>query len=591
MPVSIENLNKEVYDVLRSRGYDPIPLDSKGQQDIDIQESDVFRFTFNEDGNEVGTGWVTVEGKEIVFYIGDDLSDNDAFLNFLQFMKRWSQRKLLGFKITNKDHLTSDMKKRTSMKNKEQLGEGYHPMGKKASFNDSVPQVKIILQHTRQIEEGEQRFRNIAKIFVENTNGERFLVPTIRPGIARVYARHVAEGGTPYDEKGKHITSLVEEYTKMAGFVRATRNGQFNESAQRLVTEAVNHYQNLRETLSRMTSHRGYNNYFENYTPVLNEETDDNTSLNELFVQETLDPRIESVMPILKRLNKNLSEMSEVKALEEWVDSLTEVEDATTKTLAEPAEKMLEGIDDLKDSLHASVMRRIMMQHPDLLKDLDNLEMAIDDAVSWFVGDGLEEVGSSDISAIVKDVAQRMEERHADINEAPGAETLAHNQSTEKSNLKAFDLDEETRIEKVKKELDSDKKKSFRNRDIQDFLNLFGKGVGIAEGFTSSQEVADQIIDSLGGEVELTSDDIYRAVEEYQNMMDSPHKLDVDEVVQIVMDKMNMTELEEDLDANQKRAGQLGPTEKVGPKGAVGKLVGASESVELDQLKALSGIK
>lgn len=34
----------------------------------------------------------------------------------------------------------------------------------------------------------------------------------------------------------------------------------------------------------------------------------------------------------------------------------------------------------------------------------------------------------------------------------------------------------------------------------------------------------------------------------------------------------------EDLDANQKRAGQLGPTEKVGPKGAVGKLVGANES-------------
>jgi hypothetical protein len=30
----------------------------------------------------------------------------------------------------------------------------------------------------------------------------------------------------------------------------------------------------------------------------------------------------------------------------------------------------------------------------------------------------------------------------------------------------------------------------------------------------------------------------------------------------------------ENLDADQKRAGQLGPTEKVGPKGAVGKLVG-----------------
>lgn len=56
--------------------------------------------------------------------------------------------------------------------------------------------------------------------------------------------------------------------------------------------------------------------------------------------------------------------------------------------------------------------------------------------------------------------------------------------------------------------------------------------------------------------------------------------------------------MEEDLDANQKRAGQLGPTEKVGPKGAVGKLVGGEsaepkdEMVEdIDQIIKLSGIK
>jgi hypothetical protein len=95
--------------------------------------------------------------------------------------------------------------------------------------------------------------------------------------------------------------------------------------------------------------------------------------------------------------------MSEVKALEEWADSLTEVEDETTKTLAEPAEEMLD--------------------------------------------------------------------------EAPGAETLAHNDSTEKSNLKAFDL---------------------------------------AEGFSDSRDVADQIIDSIGGEEGLTLDDVYNAISEYQ---------------------------------------------------------------------------
>ena len=49
----------------------------------------------------------------------------------------------------------------------------------------------------------------------------------------------------------------------------------------------------------------------------------------------------------------------------------------------------------------------------------------------------------------------------------------------------------------------------------------------------------------------------------------------------------------EDLDANQKRVGQLGPYEKVGPQGAVGKLVGG-ESIregqeDLDTIKRLLG--
>jgi hypothetical protein len=485
MPVNYDTLNRELHELLRSRNYDPISLDSKGDPTDDVEEADVFRFHFKDEetGDKINA-WATVEGNNLVLYIDDKFTEHKDFETFAHFLKRWSQRKLLGFDVSNKDRLLGDMKKRTVMNKKENMLEGYHPMGKKASYSDNVPEVKIILQHTRQIEEGEQRFRNIAKIFVENLEGERFLLPTNRPGLARVYARHIAEGGTPYDDKGRHITTLVEEYSQMAGFVRATRNGQFNESALALVNEGLNHYNTLRMTLQGMASHRGYNKYFESYTPVLNEETDDDISLNELFVQETLDPRIENVMPILKRLSKNVTEMTAVKELDEWAESITEVEDETTKTLAEPADEMLD--------------------------------------------------------------------------EAPGAMSLKHNQDTEKSNLKAFDLDEEGIIDKVKK-VGSKVFDKLGGGSDEDLLKDLQKKAGIpqraqhgkpnmakekevSEGFSPSQEVADQIIDSIGGESDLTSDDVYRAVEEYQNMMDNPHKLDTDEVVQIVMDRLNVSD-------------------------------------------------
>jgi hypothetical protein len=70
-----------------------------------------------------------------------------------------------------------------------------------------------------------------------------------------------------------------------------------------------------------MRGSRGYNAYFESWSPPLMEDENDDT-INELFVQETMDPRIESVMPILSRLHKNVVEISEVGILESWADNV-----------------------------------------------------------------------------------------------------------------------------------------------------------------------------------------------------------------------------------------------------------------------------
>jgi hypothetical protein len=548
MPVSNETLNRELYDILRSRNYDPVGLDASGDPTDDTENADVFRFQLDdEETGEKITAWATIEGRYLVLYMDNKLVQHKDFEPLTTFLRRWSQRKTLLFKTSNRDRLLGDMKKRAVMNKKEQVLEGYHAMGRKASYNDAIPQVKIVLQHTRQLEEGEQRFRNIARIFVENLEGERFLLPTNRPGLARVYARHIAEGGTPYDDKGRHITTLVEEYQKMAGFVRATKNGQFNESALALVNEGLKHYNDLRMTLQGMASHRGYNNYFESYTPVLNEESEDDTSLNELFVQETLDPRIESVMPILKRLSKNINEMSAVKELEEWAQSITEVEDETTKTLAVPADEMLD--------------------------------------------------------------------------EAPGAETLAHNDATEKSNLKAFDLAEGPADEPVEPDMDADDK---RFDDVDEGYTVT-KGIDTEryqarpglEGPFSAKNGKVVYYDKVEGKYYDPDTDMYIDHEDWQAMneqgvVDTLKKVGKKVVdymapsdeellkqlqksagipkhaqhgkprMAIPKDEIKEEDMEEGLDANQKRVGQLGPTEPVGKneKNLRGKLVGASESVE-----------
>ena len=584
MAQDTENFNKELYNLLKVRGYEPVPLDSKNQRVPASQAADVIQFTFIKDGEDYGKVWLTIdEAKNVIVYYDEEqqkspsgktpgVEYDDSWTGFLKHVKNWAQRRQLSFELLNKDRLSDDMRQRDYYKMKEKVAEGYYPMGKKASYNDAVPNVKIVLQHNRALEEGEQRYRNVAKIYLENVDGERFLAPTNRPGIARVYARHIAEGGVPNDDRWNHIKSICEDYTKMAGFVRATRNGQFNESAQELVTEGINHYNGLRETLSKMTGHRGYQAYFESWTPALMENEGDE-SINELFVQETMDPRIESAMPILSRLRKPVVEMSEVDTLAEWADTIISEKldmDSTTKTMAVPADKMLD--------------------------------------------------------------------------EAPGAATLAHNQSTEKSNLKAFDLEEGDVVPFKKKDDEDDddgipsiedfeqeEKHRNRKRTPANDVNEMDKspeanpysGQGHRKG------------DDHAGKTQHTAKMMAakQAVKAARKALDKAFKGDVDEnfismapqavaeeeveesalqaylgkkkygekgmkalqqagrdgaskekmaSIRAKHDKLDEVQVEEDLDANQKRVGQLGPTEKV-KNNNIGKLVGANESTEIPE--------
>jgi hypothetical protein len=355
MPIQNDSLNRKLYDLLNARGYNPVPRDSdvsNAGKTVPPEEADVFKFTFKQGKDDIDDAWVTIDGAQnLTLYYDQELANkasertpgtqfDDSWYGLLNHLKKWSHSRQLSFKLEPKEKIDSDMAQRTYMKKKEQIAEGYYPMGKTASYSDAVPTVKIILQHSRQIQEGEQRYRNVSKIFLENAEGERFLSPTNKPGLAQVYARHLAEGGVPNDERWNHLKSLCEEYSQMAGFVRAVRNNQFNESAQRLVNEGLNHYQGLRESLSKLRGSRGYNTYFESWTPALMEtEGDDQTNLNELFVQETLDPRIESVIPILNKLSKNLGEMKEVSELAEWADSLIESPGAETLAHNQATEK------------------------------------------------------------------------------------------------------------------------------------------------------------------------------------------------------------------------------------------------------------
>ena len=85
---------------------------------------------------------------------------------------------------------------------------------------------------------------------------------------------------------------------------------------------------------------------------------------------------------------------------------------------------------DSVDAVASSITRRIMMQHTDLLSKYGPVKVmaAIDDVAEFAGGDGLDEIGSSDVSIWTKQVIQDLEAGHYDrlesVQEAEGEDVV-----------------------------------------------------------------------------------------------------------------------------------------------------------------------
>jgi len=649
MPTNTESLNRELFRLLSK--YKPKPLDAEGKATPVPDEADVFKFEFTKDGEDYGTVYVTLdEDRVLTVYFGDDVSDSpgdktpgldydDSWSGLLHQLSSWRMTKgLRGFKTQNKDRVGDDMARRNHMRNKDKIAEGYYPMGKSRSYSDAVPSVKIVIEHSRVIEEGEQRYRNINRIFLENQDGERYLLDTKKPGIARVYARHIAEGGKVNDDRWSHIGNLCEEYQKMAGFVRATRNGQFNESAQALVNEGLEHYQSLRESLSRMTGKRGYNAYFESWTPSLMEDGVEENNLNELFVQETLDPRIESVMPILNRIHKKVSESvvdKEMNKLAEWADSL--VEDESIR-----AEKNPGGIPEEVD-----------LGQYDAVKPISNSGTTPEQEKEF----------RKKVQAYGKELDQRQKEKEKGVTEGSHedqvASLAAYNEKMAGENppidLGLREVGNWAKVghygDPIKTAWYNIAKYGIRqnrfNNSVEKVMSAIGEFPDLEDEVYDMYDINQDEVDALyhayetvydqweqsksqqgmsEGEVDeaintgaslqrFKNDPRFNQNEPAKSANESDDLVDIEPALKGLENEFDKflkhgdrmqsdpaygakwnkrysqiaagekpddleydPDIDEGLDANQKRVGQLGPTEKVGKKGAVGKLVGANEN-------------
>jgi hypothetical protein len=232
----------------------------------------------------------------------------------------FAKRNLLTFSLKNLSRLKYNMKTMAAVK--ESIFESYYGT-RKVSYSDQPQKTRLRIKHSRDLEEGDARYRNIDSIYVETNEGERFKVPSRSLMHGRMLARHVAEGGNPYDAFGQHINEVVDEMRTLSNFVRASRHKNYDGNAAHMVEAAVRHYGDLKAKAKRLISRRGYHEEKSAFNPAQITSVDEAVeTIRELFVQQSLDPRIEQALPLLAKLQE--APLKEADIFETWASRVME---------------------------------------------------------------------------------------------------------------------------------------------------------------------------------------------------------------------------------------------------------------------------
>jgi hypothetical protein len=156
-------------------------------------------------------------------------------------------------KDLNAETLSSKMAKAKNPVS-EDLNEAMY--GTSRSSYLKLENAKMIVRHSTRINEESvgARTRNVAKIFVENEEGERYLMPTRQLGAARAMTQHFNHGGGFADDVGSQINRMTQSFADLGGcqsFV-VSNAPALSESAKQLGDKCASSRKAIKETFSRL---------------------------------------------------------------------------------------------------------------------------------------------------------------------------------------------------------------------------------------------------------------------------------------------------------------------------------------------------
>jgi hypothetical protein len=336
--MSASNISVNLYNLLTSRGLDPEVLDPKTGKnpvdpktgEVDINEGKLFVFDWtSSSGKDYGTAEILLDSDNTLnLYFGDNLgrsmddADKDEWFQFLRHLKKFASKNFMNFVPQNINRLKFALNNLTTVK--EGLFEGYYG-NSKVSYMGEATSARLVIKHNRTLGENDARYRYVESLFIETVDGERFKLPFRNLGGGRAMLEHVRQGGRPYDPRGSHIAHIIESLAILSRFRKANQGRILEGQAGLLAEQGNEYYETLRHELKSLQTSKGYNRYFESWQPLeIKPEEQLVEEVRQLFVEQTLDQRIEQALPLLVSLQQKESAPQEAEIFETWISNVAE---------------------------------------------------------------------------------------------------------------------------------------------------------------------------------------------------------------------------------------------------------------------------
>ena len=327
--MATETISQDLADLLATKNFDIAYKDKDGR---DCAAGEAVTFSFDwvaPSGKNYGTAVAVIgDGNDLMFFFGDNLGrsmenpeDKNAWYQFLEQLSNFATKHKYLWSPTDISQLKHTLAGIAAIK--EGLFEGYYGT-RKVSYMGEATEARLVIKHKKALGENDRRHLHVESLFIETADGERFKLPFRKLSGGRAMLEHVRQGGKPYDIRGNHICEMVNEINLLARFKRASHGRVFEGITANLIESAQDYYHTLQGNIKHLASSRGYQMYFESWSPAdISSQDALVEDIKTLFVEQSIDSRIESALPLLAKIQQG-TEMKEIQVFESWINTMAE---------------------------------------------------------------------------------------------------------------------------------------------------------------------------------------------------------------------------------------------------------------------------